>query len=254
MAPRYAAGAPIDAARYRSAIDVTADEARSGLTDQHRWYLEAYGYLCFRGLLIDDLPQIATAFDELVADPDVPRIEWLPPGHHGRPQWMLGDVVPRHPTLAALPTDARILGLVHDLLGSDATYIGSDASVYACETDWHCDTPAVDRDLRHLKFAIYLDPIRQAHGAPRLLVGSHQLDIAAGGPLHRYLGYDGAVEERTGVHSRDLPHWALPSDPGDVLVWDFRVMHATFGTTEPRRQITLNYRATRPEAVGGIAT
>lgn len=234
---------------------MTAGQASRGLTDQHRWYLDAYGYLAVRGLLTADIGEISAAFDAVFDDPANPRLKWEPPGHRGHPQWMMGDFVEKHPLLAELPRDPRLVGLAHDLLGADAVYVGDDGSIYRCETEWHCDTPAVHADCRHLKFAIYLDPVGQAVGAPRLLPGSHHLDVAGAGPLKRYLGYDGAIEERTGMRGEDLPHWGLGCAPGDVLLWDFRVMHASYGTLAPRRQIALNFRAASPEgpAAGGTS-
>jgi hypothetical protein len=63
-----------------------------------------------------------------------------------------------------------------------------------------------------------------------------------------FLGFDGAIEQRTGLPGEDLPSWTLATRPGDALVWDFRLMHAAYGSTAPRRQITLNFCEVPPPA------
>jgi hypothetical protein len=47
--------------------------------------------------------------------------------------------------------------------------------------------------------------------------------------------------------------WTLATRPGDALVWDFRLMHAAYGSTAPRRQIALNFCEVPPPADPGAA-
>jgi ectoine hydroxylase-related dioxygenase (phytanoyl-CoA dioxygenase family) len=93
------------------------------------------------------------------------------------------------------------------------------------------------------KFAFYLDPVDHDTGAVRVLPASHHHPELYAGPLQPYLGYDGAIEERTGLRGENLPSWTLPSVPGDVVVWDFHVMHSSYGSTDARRQFALNVRS-----------
>lgn len=211
-------------------------------------FFDAYGFLHVPGLLAADVDELSATFDQVFADPAHPPFPFSAPGHRGETQWALGDFVDRAPGLGHLPTHPRLLGLATDLLGPGCSLVGSDASIYCCETEWHYDAPTRRPDHRHVKLAVYLDPIEPGTGAPRFLPGSHQLPAVDGGALQPYLGFDGQTEARTGLRGEDLPHWSVPLRPGDVIVWDFRVMHASFGSSAPRRQFALNFGSAEPMA------
>jgi ectoine hydroxylase-related dioxygenase (phytanoyl-CoA dioxygenase family) len=72
--------------------------------------------------------------------------------------------------------------------------------------------------------------------------GAHNSKGVYAGPLRPYLGFDGVIEARTGVRGEDIPSWPVPTNPGDLLCWDYRLMHASYGSTAKRRQISLNFR------------
>jgi ectoine hydroxylase-related dioxygenase (phytanoyl-CoA dioxygenase family) len=225
-----------------AAIDTWA----GAITEQQRMYFEAYGYLVLRDLCADEIDEISDAFDAVYADPENPRLELRIVGHRWEPWTVMAPFIGRHPRLAALVDDERFLGVARSLIGPDATFEDSDGSIYACETEWHFDSPIENVDERHLKFAFYLEPTDTDSGAVRVLPSSHHDAELYEGPLGPYLGYDGAIEERTGVLGEHLPSWTLATKPGDVLLWDFRLMHATYGTTVPRRQFAMNYRSGVP--------
>jgi ectoine hydroxylase-related dioxygenase (phytanoyl-CoA dioxygenase family) len=214
--------------------------------DTQRAFFDAYGFIVLRGLFVDDIDEIAAAFDEVFADPAVPRLPLTLAGNRGHPRHAMGEFVEKHPRLGRLVTDERLTGVADALLGPGASYVGSDGAVYCCETEWHFDTPD-EPAFRHLKFAFYLEPLDQDSGAPRVLPTSHEAGLYDGA-LKPYLGFDGAIEERTGLRGEDLPCWTLVTQPGDVVAWDYRLMHCAYGTVEPRRKFALNFRAASPLA------
>ena len=50
------------------------------------------------------------------------------------------------------------------------------------------------------------------------------------------------IEEEFGVDACDLPSVVLDTDPGDVVVWDFRTIHASFNGNKRRRLFSINFR------------
>jgi ectoine hydroxylase-related dioxygenase (phytanoyl-CoA dioxygenase family) len=155
----------------------------------------------------------------------------------------MGGFLELHPRLEALATDPRLVGAADVLVGQESMYVDSDGNIYCCETEWHYDSPVQHPERRNVKFTLYLDPVDAATGAPRVLPLSHHDPTLYGGPLQPYLGFNGAIEERTGIRGEDLPGITLPSRPGDVLAWDFALMHASYGSTDVRRQIAVNFCA-----------
>lgn len=207
-----------------------------------RLFFDAYGHVVLRGLFADEIDELSDAFDEVFDDPANPRMDMNIIGHRWRSRFAMGAFVEIHPRLTELMTDPRLVGAARGLLGEGAAYSCSDGAVYHCETEWHYDTPTHDLDRRHVKFAFYLEPLEADRGAPRVMPGSHLLNRTyRGGPLEPYLGFDGATEERTGILGEHLPHWPLPTQPGDVVAWDFRILHSSYGRTDPRRKFALNY-------------
>lgn len=233
-APAAPPGPPSPPSAHEPAADV--------ITHRERLFFDAYGFLSLPGLLAPIIDDVSAEFDAIVADPDVPRIDVEIPGHHFEPWTIIGIFSERHPALDLLPLHPRILAVAHGLLGPGAVYVNSDVSVMRCVTEWHYDTPVSDVDRRHLKIGIYLDPLDHDTGALRFLPGIHNARDVYEGPLRPFLGYDGATERRTGIRGEDLPCWSVPNRPGDVLVWDYRTMHSSFGSTAPRRQIAVNFR------------
>ena len=205
-------------------------------------FFAAYGFAVAPGLLRDDIATISDAFDEVFGDPSNERLPWAPVGHRWNPQHIMPNFIERHPRLAGLAADPRVLDLLERLLGTPTTFVGDDASIFCCETEWHYDTPQVVPDRHHVKVAVYLEPIDAATGAIRVMPGSHLASPTTEGPLAPFLGFDGEIDARTGIVGERLPFWSLDSTPGDVLVWDYRILHASYGSTEPRRQFALNYR------------
>jgi ectoine hydroxylase-related dioxygenase (phytanoyl-CoA dioxygenase family) len=91
---------------------------------------------------------------------------------------------------------------------------------------------------RTVKIAFYLDPVRRETGALRVIPGSHRLE------LDRWEGRSASdAPNLWGIAEEQVPSVALESDPGDMVVFDQRLMHAAFGGGRRRRMFTLNLHA-----------
>ncbi len=109
-------------------------------------------------------------------------------------------------------------------------------------TEWHPDTGHLDR--KGVKFAFYLQPLDGATGALRFIPGSHR------NPLHtsireniRLRESNRGVEDETGLDVHEVPAFAADSTPGDVIAFDNRVWHASWGGGPDRRMCSVGYFA-----------
>ncbi len=56
-----------------------------------------------------------------------------------------------------------------------------------------------------------------------------------------------------GLEPRDVPSFALESQPGDVVFFSHQLWHASFGGRSGRRMFTLNYRIAEAEVAKQMA-
>jgi hypothetical protein len=98
---------------------------------------------------------------------------------------------------------------------------------YYGETSWHTDS---DLPLRSVGCLAYLEPVGADSGALRVIPGSH----------HPQFGE--ALSGLGGSCLRDpsLPAYVVATEPGDMLLLDERVLHASFGGGL-RRQWRVDY-------------
>jgi len=112
-----------------------------------------------------------------------------------------------------------------DLLGRAALPLRAKGTRYFGETAWHRDSGG---EVASLGFAAYLEPLREFDGALRVVPGSHRRpreDIPTGGPIGGM-----SVGE------------AIETEPGDVIAFDERVLHASAGGSD-RRQWRVDFFA-----------
>lgn len=178
-------------------------------------------------------------------------------------QAVLGFIEKR-PLLTNLITDDRIYQPIEDLLGSGFMWVGSDGNLYVGDTAWHSDSRAdpMEYDYTRIKVAMYLEPVSKETGCLRVIPGSHLP------PLHEELepmrnlrrmqsDYSGKTEsvreisksdgdhapnpEPFGVAPSEMPGFSLESLPGDVVLFNQRLWHSSFGGRTGRRMFTLNF-------------
>jgi hypothetical protein len=122
------------------------------------------------------------------------------------------------PLSCALVEDDRFHAAARELLDGECLVSPADTHgvLYFAESGWHND---VGFDLRTVKFAAYLEPLTAATGALRVLPMSHR---GASRFLAPYL-------QHPRVDVDDIPAYVCETRPGDVIVFDGSLYHATTG-------------------------
>jgi hypothetical protein len=194
------------------------------LAHQQRAFFDTFGYVVLRGALRDDVTWILAEFAAVFRDLGVE--------HTGERRSAVVPFIDQRPRLAGLLEHDVVEGALASLLGPDFNYLGSDGNLYAGDTAWHSD--GTHASGRFAKLALYLDPVRADSGALRVIPGSHRL-----GPDEpvRQAGQSEAV---WGTSMSDVPSVTLDSDPGDLVIFDHNLMHASFGGSASRRMFTIN--------------
>ena len=193
---------------------------------QQRAFFETYGFLKISGLLKSELPEILAEFEAVFPQ--------LGLKHDGTKRTMIVQFVDQRRGLCALLDHPALLAAVGNLIGDDFNYMGSDGSYYTGETTWHRDTTYPSNS--YIKLALYLDPVTKDTGCLRVVPGSHT-DLGLQTWSDETLRDS---ENLWGMHQRDLPAQPLESEPGDVLLFNHRLLHASFGGGKARRMFTMN--------------
>lgn len=202
------------------------------LSDDQISFFETFGFLHIKGLMSDSIDEISSAFEEVWRE--------HAGGHGGRShdQYQRSCLVPfidRHKRLSALLDDPRILAIAGGVLGSDFNYSTSDGNLYVGDTPYHSNPFA--GGLRALKLAFYLDPVSVDTGCLRVMPGSHRFGDAYADDLHAHVKLS---QEHWGVAQSELPAVALPTTPGDLVVFNHRIKHGSFGGGGRRRLFVIN--------------
>jgi hypothetical protein len=116
-------------------------------------------------------------------------------------------------------------GPAAQLLGSPVLPVRAKGVIYFGAAAWHNDS---DRDVASIGFLAYLEPLDVDNGALRLIPGSHRREF--GDALRTYLA----------VSTSTLPGHVVPTTPGDVIVFDEHLYHASTGGRN-RRQWRVDY-------------
>jgi hypothetical protein len=113
------------------------------------------------------------------------------------------------------------------LLGGPVLPTRAKGVRYFGDTPWHTDS---DSALTSVGFLAYLEPVGADSGALRVLPGSHHPQL--GGAI-RALG-------TAGLAALTLPYHVVATEPGDIILLDEHLFHASFGGGT-RRQWRLDY-------------
>lgn len=217
------------------------------VTPQQVTFFKTFGYLALPGLFADDMAEIEAAFEAVWADEAAPRMEMEVDLHRREPRTIIPQFTDKHPRLLALRTDPRITAVADALIGTEREYAESDGNLAWCDSDWHADEYGAPMEIQHLKLSFYLDPLRADSGAIRIIPGTHHWDETFARSIRSQFRTFGRTREVFGVESEEIPSIILNSDPGDLLVWDYRTIHASFHGQDRRRFFSLNFRV--PAAV-----
>lgn len=195
------------------------------LTDQEISFFNTFGFLVMKKVFGDEeLHKMDLEFAEAMERGyrhmpfDGTRRHWL--------TMMDADT----PFFASLMEDERLAVVAEQLYGDDVIGLGCDANRYVGDTKWHPDTLSIHQ--YGVKFAFYLDAVDANSGALRVVPGSHR------NPLHDDL-HLARKEERLPI--TEVPAHVCISNPADVVAFDLRLWHASWGGSDDRRMCTVVY-------------
>ncbi len=189
-------------------------------------FFQAFGYLHVPGLLAGEIGWIAEEFAAVVAE-----VGGRPGGLRNLPFPFI-DRRERFCRLLDLPAIEQLVEL---LLGPDANYLGSTGGYFVGETGWHRD--GWQNVSQRMKVAVYLDEVRADTGSLRVVPASHAWGDGVTWPGSRLAG----SKALWGIEQRDVPAMAIASSPGDVIVFDQTVLHASFGGAPDRKMFTMHF-------------
>ena len=198
------------------------------LTDQQLNHFHTFGFLIFPALLCpDEVEWITEEFEHVLQTHGTK--------HDGFKHTQIVPMLDHSERLCSLLDDARILGIASAILGDDFNYAGGDGDFWVGDTAWHPDGSYAD--LFAIKLAFYLDPLARDTGCLRVLPGSHL-------PESYWRG--GNMRPRNAREFWDIAPWEIPgnvaieTNPGDLIVFNHSLFHASFGGGNRRRQFSMN--------------
>lgn len=212
------------------------------LTPQQVTFFETFGFLRFPGLFAADVPELEAGFERVFAAEEHLRMETFESLHGDERRIIIPSFITKDDYLRSLLDDPRVTGIVSSLLGPDYEYAESDGNLFDCESHWHSDIYGAPIEFKHLKLSFYLEPLRADTGAIRVLPGTNSVEHEYATAVRRLTWDSTKLEDTFGMDPRELPGVALESDPGDLIIWDFRTIHASYGGGVRRRLFSVNFR------------
>lgn len=210
------------------------------LTQQQRNFFEVFGYLKLPKLYANEAQQLQTAFDEIYQKHQA--LDWQHEAHYNKSRYIIFNFLEKHPALRTLITDQRLEALFGTFLGSDYCYTASEGNIFTGDTYWHSDIYGCHFKYRYVKALFYLDPLSANKGALCVIPGSHLFGDQYANKLQ---GRVWEHEKHFGISKDQVPHIAIATEPGDVILFDNRIKHATIDTTNARRRLFAVYGTQR---------
>jgi hypothetical protein len=193
------------------------------------WF-RSFGYLMLRRFFGPELvEELRTEMVRTMLGVHGDRYYERPPmsGMAGHYTCLLGPWAPRTVELV----DSRpLVALAERLVGGGVLPSPCDTQgiLYFDHAGWHNDTGI---GIRGVKFVAYLEPLAGDTGALRVLPGSHRLQDAALGHLYSL-----------DLNVPDVPGQVLATEPGDVIVFDPLLYHASWGGKDRHQWSTMYVR------------
>ncbi|MGH9233029.1 MAG: phytanoyl-CoA dioxygenase family protein [Acidimicrobiales bacterium] len=224
--PELAAELSDRAARAHEPGDPFDSLTGDGQVDRFR----TFGYLVLRGFfdrpLVDELrAEVIGTIRAVHGD----RYREHPPlsGMAGHYTCLLGPWAPR---TVELVDSRRLVRLAERLVGGWALPSPCDTQgiLYFDHAPWHNDSGIA---IRGVKFVAYLEPLDAGSGALRVLPASHRLADDALGHLYSL-----------DLDVPDVPGQVLATQPGDVVVFDPLLYHASWAGRDRLQWSTMYVR------------
>jgi hypothetical protein len=221
-------------------VSVIEDAVGFRPTEAQIAFFRSFGFVKFEGLFREDMATLTEGFEDVFSEHQ--SFDTNVELHFGEKRSIIPQVVTRSDKLRPLLDDHRVNGVVRALLGEPYEYAESDGNLFYCDTSWHSDIYAAPIEQPHVKLSFYLDPLRHDTGAIRVIPGTNWHESEYSRRLRGDLIDPDTVQKVFGVAPQDIPSWTLESDPGDLICWDFRTIHASYGGDARRRLFSVNFR------------
>ena len=196
------------------------------LDDQKTAFFDTFGFLICRGFFSDeDVRTIQSEFERRFSATTRCSSSGQPAKYVNWP-----NLGPDTPFLAGLLEDSRICGMIEQLLGPNVIGISCNAGSFVSETRWHPDNE--DLQMHSIRVATYLQPLDASNGALRMIPGTHK------NPLHEEVR---EVIETPGLGADEVPAYLFQSEPGDVVLFDQGIWHASCNGSTDRRMVGMQY-------------
>lgn len=208
------------------------------LNEQQINYFQTFGYLVFKGLFANEISEITKRFERVWNN--------LGGGHDGKKhdkkqRSAFVPFIDQDEYLSAILDNETVDGIASSILGDDYNYTSSDGNFYVGDTGWHSDGYTRKKYLS-IKMAMYLDAVTVNTGCLRVIPGSHHVGDVFSEFLQEasHNSKQQKQEELWGVTGIDVPAVALESKPGDLVVFNHKLKHSSFGGGDSRRMFTIN--------------
>jgi len=208
-------------------------------------YFETFGFLKLPQLFEPEVDGISDGFEAVFRNTGHERMETYHAIHGDQRRITIPSFVDKDPRVHRLRDDDRVRGIAGSLIGDSYEYAESDGSVFYCGTAWHADIYGAPMSQYHVKLYFYLDALSSDTGAVRMMPGTNHFSETYASTLRADLEDPGNTRSAYGVDGAELPSFTLPTDPGDVIVGNYRTLHASFGGVDRRRLFTISFRAPR---------
>ena len=200
------------------------------LSQEQLNFFDTFGYLLVRQLFSpEETEKIIEGFEWSIQNCGGGK------NHDGTSRTMFGGPIDHMPEMCAILDHPSILGLIGGVLGEDFNYGGGDGNYYSGDTGRHPDGSW--GQLFAAKTAFYLDPLTRDTGALRLIPGSHRPDHFV---RQEQIDVNNSLE-LFGILPTEFPgSIAVETNPGDIVIFNHDLYHASFGGGTRRRMFTMN--------------
>ncbi len=198
------------------------------LTEQQVRHFDTFGFLMLRNMLTAD--EVAIVNREFEAGLTLKDKSQRIAGVRHQLNW--SNLEAHSPLIQSLLEDERFYDIVKQLIGDDAVGSESNSNLFSGDrSPWHPDTPP---EYAGLKFLFYLNALDSDTGALRAIPGSHKRAFS-----DEIMALK--IQDETAMTVDEVPCHVCDSQPGDAILFDYRVWHASWGGGADRRMVSLQY-------------
>src|SRR6266496_4474347 len=188
-------------------------------------HFRTFGFTVLRGHLADRVSALRAEADAAIRDAYAATYdERVIDGISGHYLPMASRLTPVSASLVC--DDPRLIDAAEQLLGGPVIPECPEGVLYFSEAGWHTDDGI---GVRGVKFAAYFDELTADSGALRLVPGSHHPEqnarLAAYSKRQMPIGSDADAA----AYQASIPGSVAATAPGDVIAFDLRTWHASFG-------------------------